>query len=82
MERLLDKLEQEKLFSSPQRFARYAARVFGATQLSGRDVLDVGCGQGLLTAYAACSGVHRLETLYASLATEAGVHSSGKGERA
>jgi SAM-dependent methyltransferase len=56
LERVLAFTVQQGLYPSAERLAYYAGWVFRGISLAQRDVLDVGCGYGLIPAYAAACG--------------------------
>ncbi len=59
-ETLLDSLVKEAGFKSAERARYYCTSVYRDSVLQGKEVLEIGCGLGWLSLYAACEGASRV----------------------
>lgn len=61
--RYFDAVGEQSLCSSPDRLRVYISHVFQDTDLNGVAMLDIGCGVGLCSIYAACAGARKVVSL-------------------
>jgi len=59
-ENLITHLVSERGFRSADACKRYFRNFFGEVPLKGKNVLDIGCGTGLLSLYSACRGANKV----------------------
>lgn len=61
--RYYDVVAENKLYASPERLRTYLNYMFRDTDLEGATMLDIGCGAGLGSFYAGCSGARKVVCL-------------------
>ncbi len=61
--RYFDVVRELGLYSSSDRLRVYVAHVFQDADLNGVAMLDIGCGVGLVSIYAACAGARKVVSL-------------------